>query len=188
MRTRQSFATLGAVAAALCLFTSGCGGSVDKAGGPVPVPTRTLTLLNPRFAVEVEPFVDEVAKLSAGALVFEQGEQFERGSAKSETEAIKALQAGRTDLAVVPVRAFGLVGVRSFDALIAPMEVDSMSLQQQVLSSDVATDMVSGVEGLGLKGIGILPGPMRFPAGITRPLRTPNDFNAARGSPLTRQQ
>ena len=33
MRTRQSFATLGAVAAALCLFTSGCGGSVDKAGG-----------------------------------------------------------------------------------------------------------------------------------------------------------
>ena len=88
---------------------------------------------------------------------FEQDEQFERGSADSEVDAIKALQAGRTDLAVVPVRAFGLVGVRSFDALIAPMEVDSMSLQQQVLSSDVATDMVSGVEGLGLKGIGILP-------------------------------
>ena len=179
-RLRQSFATLGAVAAALCLVTSGCSGSVDKAGGAVPEPTRTLKLLNPRFAVEVEPFVDEVAKLSAGALVLEQGEQFERGSAESEVEAIKALQAGRTDLAVVPVRAFGLVGVRSFDALIAPMEVDSMSLQQQVLSSDVATDMVSGVEGLGLKGIGILPGPMRFPAGITRPLRTPNDFNAAR--------
>ncbi len=179
-RLRHSFATLGAVAAALCLVTSGCSGSVDKAGGAVPEPTRTLKLLNPRFAVELEPFVDEVSKLSAGALVLEQGEQFERGSADSEVEAIKAVQAGRTDLAVVPVRAFGLVGVRSFDALIAPMEVDSMSLQQQVLSSDVASDMVSGVEGLGLKGIGILPGPMRFPAGITRPLRTPNDFNAAR--------
>jgi Bacterial extracellular solute-binding protein, family 7 len=70
--------------------------------------------------------------------------------------------------------------VRSFDALIAPMEVDSMSLQQQVLGSDVATDMVSGVEGLGLKGIGILPGPMRLAAGITRPLRTPEDFSGAR--------
>ena len=175
-----SSATLGAVAAALCLITSGCSGSVDKAGGAVPEPTRTLTLLNPRFSAEAEPFVAEVAKLSAGTLVLEQDQQFERGSADSEVNAIKALQAGRTDLAVVPVRAFGLVGVRSFDALIAPMEVDSMSLQQQVLSSDVATDMVSGVERLGLKGIGILPGPMRLAAGITRPLRTPEDFSGAR--------
>jgi TRAP-type C4-dicarboxylate transport system substrate-binding protein len=153
---------------------------VDKAGGAVPEPTRTLTLLNPRFAVELEPFVDEVAKLSAGALVLEQSAQFERGSADSETDAIKALQDGRTDLAVVPARAFGLVGVRSFDALIAPMEVDSMSLQQQVLSSGIATEMVSGVESVGLKGVGILPGPMRLAAGITRPLRTPQDFNGAR--------
>ena len=80
MRLRQSFATLGAVAAALCVITSGCSGSVDKAGGAVPEPTHTLKLLNPRFAGEVELFVDEVAKLSAGALVVEQGEQFERGS------------------------------------------------------------------------------------------------------------
>jgi TRAP-type transport system periplasmic protein len=179
-RFRRGLATLGVAAAALALFTSGCGGSVDKAGGAVPEPTRTLKLLNPRFGVEVEPFVAEVAKLSAGALVVEQGEQFERGSSDNEVDAIKAVQAGRTDLAIVPVRAFGLVGMRSFDALIAPMEIDSMSLQQQVLSSDMATDMVSGVEGLGLKGIGILPGPMRLAAGITRPLRTPKDFREAR--------
>ena len=177
---RHGLANLGVAAVAVCLITSGCSGSVDKAGGAVPEPTRTLTLLNPRSGVEVEPFVDEVAKLSAGALVVAQGEQFERGSLDSEVDAIKAVQAGGTDLAVVPVRAFGLVGMRSFDALIAPMEIDSMSLQQQVLSSDIATDMVSGVEGLGLKGIGILPGPMRLPAGITRPLRTPEEFSGAR--------
>jgi TRAP-type C4-dicarboxylate transport system substrate-binding protein len=137
-------------------------------------------LLNPRSTAELEPFVTEVAKLSGGALVVDQGEQFERGSPDSEVDAIKAVQAGHTDLAVVPVRAFGLVGVRSFDALIAPMEVDSMSLQQQVLGSDIATQMVAGVDDLGLKGIGILPGPMRLPAGITRPLRTPKDFSGAR--------
>ena len=179
-RLRHGLATLGVAAAALCLVTSGCSGSVDKAGGAVPEPTRTLKLLNPRLSVEVEPFVDEVAKLSAGALVLQQGEQFERGSADSEVDAIKAVQAGQTDLAVVPVRAFGLVGLRSFDALIAPMQIDTMSLQQQVLSSDIARGMVSGVEGLGLKGVGILPGPMRLPAGITRPLRTPEDFSGAR--------
>jgi TRAP-type transport system periplasmic protein len=177
---RRGLRNLGVAAVAVCLITSGCSGSVDKAGGAVPEPTRTLKLLNPRSGVEVQPFVDEVAKLSAGALVVAQGEQFERGSLDSEVDAIKAVQAGGTDLAVVPVRAFGLVGMRSFDALIAPMEIDSMSLQQQVLSSDIATDMVSGVEGLGLKGIGILPGPMRLPAGITRPLRTPEEFSGAR--------
>ena len=149
-RLRYSLVTLGVLAATLSLITSGCGGSVDKAGGAVPEPTRTLKLINPRSGVEVEPFVDEVAKLSSGVLVVEQGETFEPGSPDSEVDAIKAVQAGRTDLAVVPVRAFGLVGMRSFDAL------------------------------LGLKGIGILPGPMRFPAGITRPLRTPEDFSGAR--------
>jgi TRAP-type C4-dicarboxylate transport system substrate-binding protein len=179
-RFQQGLATVGVAAAIVCLVASGCSGSVDKAGGAVPEPTHTLKMLNPRFSVEVEPFVDEVSKLSAGALVVEQGEQFERGSADSEVDAIKAVQVGQADLAVVPVRAFGLVGVRSFDALIAPMEIDSMTLQQQVLSSDIAIDMVSGVEGLGLKGIGILPGPMRRPAGITRPLRTPEDFSGAR--------
>jgi TRAP-type C4-dicarboxylate transport system substrate-binding protein len=153
---------------------------VDKAGGAVPEPTRTLNVLNPRFSVESEPFIDEVTKVSGGALALEQGEQFERGSAESEVNAIKALQAGGADLAVIPVRAFGLVGMRSFDALIAPMEINSMSLQQQVLNSDIATDMVSGVDSLGLKGIGILPGPMRLAAGITRPLRAPKDFSGAR--------
>ena len=179
-RSRQCFATLGVAAVTLCLLTSGCSGSVDKAGGAVPEPTRTLKLLNPRSNVEVEPFLDEVAKLSAGVLVVEPGEQFEAGSPDSEVNAIKAVQAGNSDLAVVPVRAFGLVGLRSFDALIAPMEIDSMSLQQQVLSSDLAADMVSGVEGLGLKGVGMLPGPMRLPAGITRPLLAPKDFSGAR--------
>jgi TRAP-type C4-dicarboxylate transport system substrate-binding protein len=175
----QRLAGLAVAVASFSLVTSGCG-SVDKAGGAVPEPIRTLKLLNTRSTAELEPFVDEVAKVSGGALVVNQGEQFERGSPGSEVDAIKAVQAGRTDLAVVPVRAFSLVGLRSFDALTAPMEIDSMSLQQQVLSSDIATDIVSGVDGLGLKGIGMLPGPMRLPAGVTRPLRAPKDFKGAR--------
>ena len=88
-----------------------------------------------------------MAKVSGGAWWWNQGvSSSRRGSPDSEVDAIKAVQAGRTDLAVVPVRAFSLVGLRSFDALMAPMEIDSMSLQQQVLSSDIATDIVSGVD------------------------------------------
>lgn len=179
-KVARRLAGLAVAVASFSLVMSGCSGSVDKAGGAVPEPTRTLKLLNTRFSLEVEPFAEEVAKLSAGTLVVDLGEQFERGSADSEIDAIKAVQAGRTDLAVVSVRAFDAVGVRSFDALVAPMEIDSMSLQQKVLSSDIARDMVSGVDGQGLKGIGLLPGPIRLAAGITRPLRAPKDFSGAR--------
>jgi hypothetical protein len=51
-----------------------------------------------------EACFNEVAKLSAAAVFWNKVKQFERESAGSEVEAIKAVQAGPTDLAVVPVR------------------------------------------------------------------------------------
>jgi hypothetical protein len=53
---------------------------------------------------EREACFNEVAKLSAAAVFWNKVKQFERESAGSEVEAIKAVQAGPTDLAVVPVR------------------------------------------------------------------------------------
>lgn len=80
----------------------------------------------------------------------------------------------------MPARAFHSVGVTSFDALIAPLKIDSMALQQKVLASEIPTDMLAGVKRAGLEGVGVLPGPMRKPAGITRALRAPADFAGAR--------
>jgi hypothetical protein len=54
-----------------------------------------------------------------------------------------------------------------------------MALQHKVLATDMPQRMVSGVQRLGLGGIGILPGVMRTPAGITRPLLEPSDYRGS---------
>ncbi len=52
-------------------------------------------------------------------------------------------------------------GVTTFDALMAPFLVDSYALQQAVLESDLERDMLAGLDGTGLVGLGVLPGPLR---------------------------
>ena len=49
----------------------------------------------------------------------------------------------------------------SFDALMAPFLVDSYALQRAVLESDLEQAMLAGLDGTGLVGLGILPGPLR---------------------------
>ena len=68
---------------------------------------------------------------------------------------------GRIDLAWVAPRPWHAKGVMSFDALMAPLLVDSYALQQAVLESDLEQAMLAGLEGTGLVGLGVLPGPLR---------------------------
>jgi TRAP-type C4-dicarboxylate transport system substrate-binding protein len=159
---------------------AGCGGSIDKAGGKKHLPARVLSLVNRSGPQEVQPFVEKVSELSSGTLRLAIPSGWGEGLASPEDDAIHAVQAGQVDLAVVPAALLRSVGVNSFDALVAPLEIDSMKLQQKVLASEIPTEMLSGVERVGLEGIGVLPGPMRKPAGITRALRAPADYANAR--------
>jgi TRAP-type C4-dicarboxylate transport system substrate-binding protein len=158
------------------LAVAGCGGATDKAGGTKRAPVVVLKVLNTRGAQDMQPYTDRVAQLSGGAVRLTGDEKWGLASATAETDAIRAVRVGQADLAIVPTRAWHEVGVTSFDALVAPLAVDSMALQAKVLASDLPAQMLAGVTPLGLTGIGILPGPMRKPAGITRALRVPSDY------------
>jgi TRAP-type C4-dicarboxylate transport system substrate-binding protein len=127
---------------------------------------------------ESQPFVDEVGRVSKGSIHLEL---VHRPTAETtEAELIRSVEAGEVDLAVVPARAWHARGIKDFDALVAPMAVDSSALQQEVLASDLATGMLTSVDTIGLAGIGILPGTMRKPVGITRKLLGPADYRGAR--------
>lgn len=180
MTTRALRSRTAAATVLLLVLVAGCSGSTDKAGGKKEQHPRLIHVLNTRGSDEVQPFADKVAKLSGGKLELVLDNGVERGTPSSEAHAIRAIEAGKADLTVVGARAFHALGVDNFDALIAPLEIDSMALQQKVLASDVRRQMLSGLEPLGLEGIGLLPGPMRKPAGITRALLTPADYAAAR--------
>jgi len=170
-----------ACAALTALLAAACGtGSTDKAGGAKARHVRELRVLDTRSATEVAPFADRVEQVSRGRLRLAVVDKWERGSASSDVDAVRAIRAYRADLAVGPVRAWNTVGVDDFDALIAPLEIDSMALQQKVLASAIPAHMLTGVTRVGLDGIGILPGPMRLPAGITRPLLGSTSYAGAR--------
>ena len=67
----------------------------------------------------------------------------------------------------------------SFRALVAPFLVDSRELERRVLESPLVERMLEGVEPLGLVGLAVLPGVLRRPFGLSRPLVSPQDYAGA---------
>ena len=63
----------------------------------------------------------------------------------------------------------------SFDALHAPLLIDSYALERKALESPLVREMLDGLEPLGVVGLGILPGPLRKPLGVSRLVR-PADY------------
>ncbi|MDQ6778801.1 MAG: TRAP transporter substrate-binding protein DctP [Actinomycetota bacterium] len=163
----------GAVAFAL----GGCGASAsDKAGGAQRQQPRVLIMANANGApFELEPFAAAVARLSGQTLRIDFKNDWRRGHPSDETGLINDVRAGKADLGWAGSRAFDSVGVRSFDALHAPLLIDSYALEQRVLQSPLASEMLTPLTPLGLIGLGILPGPMRKPLGVS-PLVAPADY------------
>lgn len=166
------------------LLGAGCStapgkGSLDKAGGIVtPVPLD-LRMANTR-GYEADPFLQRVAKLSGGTLTLTADPELGQPTLTNGPDALRAVRDGRIDIAIVPTRSFDAVSVKAFDALMDPMVVDSLALQDKVLASPVVSDMLGGLTSAGLVGIGVLPGPIRLPNGITRRMLGPASYTGAR--------
>ena len=179
MTTGRRVAATVAVTVTSLLATSGCG-AVDRAGSPAPATVVSLHAVNILDGEELEPFVQRVNRLSHGTIRLELRNNWHPGQPDNEADAVRAVRAGRVDVAFVPVRAWHDAGVTSFDAMIAPLTVDSYALERRVLADGQLLDgMLGGVTPLGLTGIGVLPGPMRKPVGVSHDLLAAKDFQAA---------
>src|SRR5687768_17005545 len=109
-------------------------GSSDKAGGKTRPDVTTLVLANGNGeSDELKPFADAVARLSAGTLRIRFEDAWRNGERRYEAGLIRDVAAGRADLGWAGSRAFDDVGVRAFDALHAPLLIDSYALQRAVL-------------------------------------------------------
>jgi TRAP-type C4-dicarboxylate transport system substrate-binding protein len=154
------------IAPALLLAAPACSGSEsDKAGGVSDGKPLTLTL-----AAYAQPdpdeFVAAVHRLSKGSIRIDTRVLWRDGQPDYEEATIRDVRRGAVDLAVVSARAFDLVGVGSFQGLLAPFLVDNLALQRQVLESPIAKRMVARAEDAGVVGLGLLPGPLRRPVAI----------------------
>jgi TRAP-type C4-dicarboxylate transport system substrate-binding protein len=179
---------IAAVAVAVALVTNACDSSEsDRAGGEKPAeppagPATTLTLANVNDEPEVlQVFAEKVEDLSNGTLRIRFENNWGRGRrGNAEVNLIRDLQAGKADLGWVGSRAFDLVGDRAFGPLHAPMLIDSYALELKALQDEeVVRPMLQSLDRLGLRGVGVLPGPLRRPLGVRR-LAAPQDWSGMR--------
>jgi TRAP-type C4-dicarboxylate transport system substrate-binding protein len=163
----------------LSLAVAGCTAQAgDRAGGDVGKNVRVLTLASAGAAID-EPlttWADQVSRLSGGTLRIEFKPDWRSGEPLAEAGIIHDVVGGKVDLAWVGARVWDRFGVTDFQALVAPMLIDSQALQANVFSAGIAAGMVNGVDSAGVVGLGVLPGPLRKVLGVSKPFVSPADF------------
>jgi len=180
MQTRRiiQWAVAAMLAASALALTACSGSSSDKAGGADAVEPRVLTLASPigDAPAPLLSWAKEVNRLSDGTLAVEFKEYWRGGEKLFEAGTLEDVKAGKVDMGWVGSRVFDTVGITSFQALVAPLLIDSHDLQGRVFEEKIPERMLEGVSELDLVGIGVLPGPMRKVLGVSKPFARPGDF------------
>lgn len=176
-RYRVASTALSMLLVAACASTAT---PVDRVGGEPVAPVQLTLAANDDTNPDLDAFAKDVASRSNGSMSITIDYKWRSGERNYEVDLAKDVAAGKADLGVASPRAFDGIGVDSFQALLAPLLVDSYALERQVLDSETADTMLAGLDNAGLHGIGYLMGPLRWPIGFTRDLRSPADFAGAR--------
>jgi TRAP-type C4-dicarboxylate transport system substrate-binding protein len=165
---------------ALAVVAVGCGSSGDKAGGEEDADTTVLTLAT-RDADEWEArFAREVARLSRGTMRIDVRADQHRDDPEYEQRIVEDVRAGKFDLADTGARVWDLLGATSFQALLAPLLVDSEELELRIIEGPLGLRMLEGLEEAGVVGIATIAGQVRRPFGTRRAFVGAADFRGAR--------
>lgn len=154
---------VGAVVVLLALATGCTGGDVTEAAFPQPARTLTIGVGDSpgRYGYTVtEEFARRVTEKSQGSLVV-QVTNIDTRRTRWNQDFIAQVQQGSLDLLVVQAQAWDTVGVDTFTPLYVPFIITDEEHLDAVATSDLATDMLAGLEGTGVTGLGIVPGGMR---------------------------
>jgi len=181
MRQRRRVRRAGVtVLLALALALAGCGLQAgSKAGGPgTPVVLRMATRHGiPGYMPQVDPYLlNRVAKLSAGNVKIDMVYHVGENAPDGEQQIVRGVAAGRYDLGVVGTRVFDTLGVDSFQALTAPLLIDSYPLEQAVIDSGIPARMMPALDKVGVKGLGVLADGLRKPVAVHGPVLGPADW------------
>jgi TRAP-type C4-dicarboxylate transport system substrate-binding protein len=128
----------------------------------------------------VEYFIRHVEALSGGNITIRAAYNWKSPQPNAEQQVVKATAAGAAnqgaDLGIVGTRVFDTMGVRSLQALTAPMLIDSYPLENAVLRSDIAKRMLGAVARLNVTGLALIGGGLRKPVAVARPLLGPREW------------
>ena len=161
------------------LALAACGGH-DKAGGTQVAGTRTITVAmrdgSPRL---VSAYAAAVARTADAPTRLVPRTSWRAQESSPEASTIADVRRGRIDFALVSARALDTVGIEGFSPMLAPLAIDSLEAQRRVLESELPRRALATVSRAGVVGVAVLPGPLRHPLGLTRPLLRPEDYAGA---------
>jgi TRAP-type transport system periplasmic protein len=153
----------------------------EVAAAPVPdAGARTLRLAHIDGGTALDPpvdwFIEQVDAVSDGALTIELVTDCCGAEPDVEEQLVAAVASGEFDLGWVGTRVFEGLGVNELAALTAPALLDSYAVQQAVLASDIPQEMLDGLDAVGVEGVAVLPGSLRLPLAVEKPLLVPTDW------------
>src|SRR5512132_4644781 len=174
MNGRTRLATV-AIAVVVAVVAGGCGGggaAGDKAGGAgEPAMLRMANAYGDLDVVPaVQDFVSRVKERSGGNLRIQVASTWGDYADDAEQQVVRAVAAGKTDLGWAGARVFDTMGVTGFQALQAPMLIDTYALEQAVVASDLPGQMLQGLDKVGVRGLGVLPDGLRKPVAVKHPV------------------
>ena len=168
----------------LCLVTglalAACGGH-DKAGGDAAGGGATIKDRDARrLAAHARGVRRRASQRLAGAgtrVTVRTGYRSQDGDPEGAT--IADVRSGKVPFALIYARAFDDLGVDAFAPMLAPLAIDSLATQQRVIAAGIADRALPALGKLGVVGVAVVPGTLRHPLGLTRPLLRPADFDGA---------
>ena len=168
----------GLVLAALVAVGCSAQGAGDKAGGSgEPVVLKMATVNGDLgFTPQIQYLVDRVDELSEGNVRIEIAYAVGSFAPVAEQKVVSGVADGKFDLGFAGTQVFESLGFNNFQALIAPMLIDSYALESSVLESGMTEQMMQGLDDLGVTGLKVLAGALRKPVAVESPLLGPDDW------------
>ncbi|MDQ3689197.1 MAG: TRAP transporter substrate-binding protein DctP [Chloroflexota bacterium] len=121
-------------------------------------------------------FVDRVEELSGGDIVMMVAHSYGDFAPDVEERVVRHVATGDMDLGWVGSRVFDTIGVKSLQALTAPMLVDSYALQYAIIESGMTDEMLLSLDDVGVVGLSVLADGLRKPIGVNGSLVSRADW------------
>jgi TRAP-type C4-dicarboxylate transport system substrate-binding protein len=167
----------------LVLAAAGCGGGDDDKAAktaelkPVTLQIGTDDEPGRPAADQIQELARRAAKLSDGAIRIVPAWHAAGQGPDWDQRVARMVTGGELDMGLIPSRSWDTEGVTSLRALNAPFLITSDELLDQVVSSDVADDLMAGLGKAGVHGLALFPEGLRHPFGLKGPLMGPEDYD-----------
>ena len=125
---------------------------------------------------QIKEFARRVQRISDGDLRIEPVWHAAGDGPDWDQRVARMITSGELDMGLIPSRSWDTEGVTSLRALNAPFLIESDELLGEVVSGELADDLMSGLGKASVTGIALFPEGLRHPFGLKRPLRGPDDY------------